>query len=166
MTSRTLLLVALAVAGCGSDDAPVELDAGIDATDAMVIDGDRDSGIDAAAVECIPGAGPMHPPTAGTYCTTWLQVDGPDAFPRYYDRVDVTTTGVTWRSSGGKEYNATASVTGGCLLVAGFTANGGAMRSDPITLCWSSEPRACGSMTWKQPPLADGHWSVQLDACP
>jgi hypothetical protein len=92
--------------------------------------------------------------------------DGLDAFPRYYDRAEVTLSGVTWRTEGGKEYVSSASLQSGCLRVAGFTANGGQMASDPIVLCWSDTSRACGLMTWYQPPPGeDGHWAVQLDAC-
>lgn len=117
----------------------------------------------------MPGAAPLAAPTPGNYCATWTLLDGLDAFPRYYDRADVTLTGVRWWTSGGggaKEYDSSASVQAGCLDLAGFTANGGQMTSDPVRLCWSDASRGCGAMTWYQPPPgADGHWTVQLDAC-
>ena len=153
------------VCGCGADDA-VEYDAAVDAEPADAEPNDGRLPVDAAAVECVVGAAPLTAPVAGTYCTTWTRLDGVDAFPRYYGLADVTLTGVTWRTEGGKEYSSSASVQSGCLTVEGFSANGGAMTSDPIELCWSSEPRACGAMTWRQPPLPAGHWAVQLDACP
>ena len=159
-------LIALLSCGCG-DAPPDELDArevDAQAGDAQPHDGDPP--VDAPPAECIVGAAPMSPPTAGTYCTTWTRIDGLDAFPRYYDRAEVTLSGVTWRTEGGKEYVSSASLQSGCLRVAGFTANGGQMSSDPIVLCWSDASRSCGLMTWYQPPPGeDGHWAVQLDAC-
>jgi hypothetical protein len=167
---RRLAVLALVV-GCSGDDA-VELDAReVDARPADAEPSDGRPPIDAEAAACIPGAAPMHQPESGTYCATWTRIDGiTDAFARYYDRADVTATGVRWWTSGSggtKERDATASIDAGCLLVSGFSGSGGQATSDPIRLCWSDAARACGSMTWYQPPPgADGHWSVQLDACP
>jgi hypothetical protein len=147
------------VCGC-SDDALVELDAA--EVDAQAGDAQpNDGATDATEAACIVGQ-PTTGPRAGTYCLTWMRIDGPDAFPRYYDTAEVTLSGVTWRTEGGKEY-ASSATAGSCLTVAAFVAGGG--RSEPLELCWSSPNRACGEMTWKQSPLADGHWSVVLDAC-
>lgn len=170
-------LAALVVmCGC-SDDAPLELDArDVDAVAAD--DGDvTDRPIDAPPImptSCTPTGtrlppAPQVPPATGIYCAAWTRVDGViDAFPRYYDRVEITLTGARWWASdsgGQKEYNAAAAVDANCLLQDPFIGGGGVSGSDPVRLCWESASVAHGTMAWCNTSL-DAHWDVRLDACP
>lgn len=166
MNRGALLLVA--IAGCGADDMPVEPDArDIDAQ----VDADADAS-DAAPTACTPAATTAPPsadapPTAGTYCVIWRELDGSDdPFPRYYDRAEVTLTGVHWTAEGGKGYDTTAQVASSCLQSASFVGPGGVGRSEPVSLCWRTASEAHGQLVWRDAPgFEPSHWSLCMYAC-
>jgi len=160
------IAVLVVLVGCDGETQPGDVDAvQADAqTDARAID---------AALSCTPSSSTQPTPGAvapvpGVYCATWTRVDGQqDPFARYYDRADVTLTGVRWSSSdGGKEYVTAAEVTGGCLGTLPFAPADGGSRSGPLALCWENASIAVGDMAWCSGGLRDAHWTVRLVACP
>jgi hypothetical protein len=163
---RTVLVVAV-LGGCSADDVQVE-------PDALQVDAgattDAAPGIDGPITTCTPAgstAPPVAsaPPSAGSYCARWRQLDGiGDAPPRYYDRAEVELTGVQWTSEAGKGYDSSAGGAAGCLDVAGFDF--GFSRSDTIRLCWTSTSEAHGLMNWRATDAeVTAHWTLCLFAC-
>lgn len=95
-----------------------------------------------------------------------------DAFPRYFDRVEVAIgpePSVRWWTSGGggaKEYVSLAALEDGCLVAEPFVGGGGAVGSGRVPLCWQSDVLAFGTMAWCTIGISGASWDVRLDACP
>jgi len=164
-------MLVVMVVGCGDNlSVEAELDA------AGQVDAHDPDAVDAALTACTPATDTTQPtagavPEAGAYCLAWRRLDGgDDPFPRYFDRADVTLTGIHWYASdggGAKGYDTTAQIATGCLQSASFIGPGAVAQSEPMRLCWRTASEAHGLLTWRAAPnFQPTHWSLCLYACP